>query len=449
MYKLDGQTAIKASQEARVILLTFLVVQATCQIALMAPQLSSLRILFRTLAFAGSLGFFFFLPGRSKATPWRPWLYGVIAVYALGFLHPLGNTPQSAVALILLNIAIFAPAFWTTRLFVTKDVFAAVLYFLWGFATLSAGVGVLQVLYPDRFAGEVSAVVLSMGDFADGLKITLADGTQIWRPAGLTDSPGGAAGAGVTATLLSIGVFIGSRGYFVKCLCFVSISVGLFCIFLCQVRSAIVVLAVISLIISAGLFAFGRYQQLLGLVVVLVGLFVVVLGVSSQYGGDKMIARIETLIEENPQDVYTSSRGGFLEHTYGEMFDVYPFGAGLGRWGMMNAYFGTPDKLWVEIQWTAWLYDGGVVLMIIYAVAVLSALRHAVKVAYASAAANDEWLTGWALLIAGYNVGTIAMTFSYVPFAGQVGLEFWLLNGLLFTASRTAESARRKGGAAA
>ena len=42
-----------------------------------------------------------------------------------------------------------------------------------------------------------------------------------------------------------------------------------------------------------------------------------------------------------------------------------------GCWGMMFYYFGDPGNtknpaLWAEIQWTGWLYDGGIALVFFY-----------------------------------------------------------------------------------
>ena len=42
---------------------------------------------------------------------------------------------------------------------------------------------------------------------------------------------------------------------------------------------------------------------------------------------------------------YQENRGIFLTYTLQELLYEYPFGAGIGRWGMMSAYFGEPDEL--------------------------------------------------------------------------------------------------------
>jgi hypothetical protein len=40
----------------------------------------------------------------------------------------------------------------------------------------------------------------------------------------------------------------------------------------------------------------------------------------------------------------------------------------------------------------------------------------------------------WASLIVAYDLGAVALTFSYPLFIGEFGLQFWLLNGMLFAA---------------
>jgi hypothetical protein len=308
-----------------------------------------------------------------------------------------------------------------------------VLYFLWFFNTLSCIVGCLQILYPGQFTMEISLVTKSIGELTDGLKLTLADGSQVWRPTGLTDVPGGAAPAGLAAILLSIGVFTSTKNLYLRSLCVPSICAGLFCIFLCQVRVVVVIMTVEVIAFSIGLLVLKRYWEFLVLSVILSALGAGMYFVSADYGGDTMTKRLETLVEDSPGAVYYSNRGRFLDYTIDELFDKYPLGAGLGRWGMMNSYFGTPDELWVEIQWTAWVYDGGLPLLFLSVSALACALVSSIRIAYYAFEDNNQWLTAWGVLIVAYNIGTVAFLFSYAPFIGQAGLEFWMLNAMLYT----------------
>jgi hypothetical protein len=135
--------------------------------------------------------------------------------------------------------------------------------------------------------------------------------------------------------------------------------------------------------------------------------------------------------------VYYSNRGYFLEGTLEHYVPEYPLGAGLGRYGMANAYFGNngdPSRppLWVEIQWTAWVLDGGVLVMVLYPLALLLTALWAFRLALQREDPGEFWL--WGSIIFAYDLGAIALTFSYPFFMSQAGMEFWLLNAALFGA---------------
>jgi hypothetical protein len=105
---------------------------------------------------------------------------------------------------------------------------------------------------------------------------------------------------------------------------------------------------------------------------------------------------------------------------------------------MMNGYFGDNSNpftksIWVEIQWTGWLLDGGVPLIIAYAAAIAQACLTAWKIAISQRKLGDFSL--WGGLILAYNIGALAITFNYPLFIGQGGMEFWLLNSAVFVAA--------------
>jgi hypothetical protein len=112
---------------------------------------------------------------------------------------------------------------------------------------------------------------------------------------------------------------------------------------------------------------------------------------------------------------------------------------------MMDYYFGDrsatrPEQIWVEIQWTGWLLDGGVPLILVYSVAVGLALFSAWRLASGRVA---DALARWAALVLAYDVAAAAVTFNYPLFIGQGGMEFWLLNGVLFAVGVQAQRAAR------
>src|SRR4051812_26973818 len=105
---------------------------------------------------------------------------------------------------------------------------------------------------------------------------------------------------------------------------------------------------------------------------------------------------------------------------------------------MINVYFGDntlegSEALWAEIQWTSWLYDGGVVLLLAYPLAMLIATVVIARIAF-----NHRYgpLSGWAMLILAYDIAMFALTFSYGPFNGQIGMEFWMMNVMVWTAAQ-------------
>jgi hypothetical protein len=178
----------------------------------------------------------------------------------------------------------------------------------------------------------------------------------------------------------------------------------------------------------------GRLVRLAVLIPVLVAVsFTWALSV----GGQAVTQRLGTLTAESAGAVYYKSRGVFLEETATVLLPRYPFGAGLGRWGMMHYYFGAKGDprntaIWAEIQLTGWLLDGGVPLIATYALAILTALGVAYRIAVTRL---PDPLPVWAALILAYDVGAVALTFTYPLFIGQGGLEFWLLNAGLFSAA--------------
>ena len=131
--------------------------------------------------------------------------------------------------------------------------------------------------------------------------------------------------------------------------------------------------------------------------------------------------------------LYSASRGSQLTYTFGELLQTYPLGAGLGRWGMIAAYFGvgsTPDTspLWVEIQVAGWAIDGGIVLLALSIAALVVTLYTEARAARDD---PDARLRACAAVVLAANLGTAALIFTFTPFVTQIGLQFWFLAGAL------------------
>ena len=91
------------------------------------------------------------------------------------------------------------------------------------------------------------------------------------------------------------------------------------------------------------------------------------------------------------------------------------------------------SPLWAEIQPTAWVIDGGLVFVALYAAALLTVLWQQLRLVRRLPGAEDR---AWAAAVIAVNAGTMALVFSFVPFTTQVGLQFWFLEGALHGAVR-------------
>ena len=85
-------------------------------------------------------------------------------------------------------------------------------------------------------------------------------------------------------------------------------------------------------------------------------------------------------------------------------------------------------SFFAEIQPTAWILDGGIFLLLFYAIALV------VTMAYEIALTRRLWDTGdriLAAIVVAANFGTVATVFSFVPFSTSIGMQFWFLEGAL------------------
>jgi hypothetical protein len=415
----------------------FLLLQFGCQSALVVEGLGQFRAVLRVAVFASSIALLVLVPTGGRPYPLRPLALAVVVVTALGLLHPRLNTPTAGFAQLSLTLAVWGPAFWVARTRMTPGAFHRVLVLFWLFQSLSAGFGVLQVYNPERFAPDPVFVRQMLGANADGLLVTLDDGRTVFRPMGLSDTPGGAAAAGMFAVLTGFAVATSSRNWLLRAATIPAAIVGLFCIYLCQIRSTLI-LTTISLIgLTARMTVRGRLGRAAGLVVAAVAVGVGGFVWATTIGREAVMDRLDTLTRESAAKVYYQNRGIFLEDTFETHLPTYPVGAGLGRWGMMHAYFGTPTNpdsppLWAEIQPTAGVVDGGLPLLLLGYAALTGALVLSIR---ASVTARTPELGDAAGVVVALNLGVLVGTFGYIPFVGQTGMMFWLLNTALFAAT--------------
>jgi hypothetical protein len=415
----------------------FLIFQFALQLLLLLPQVAVLRGPMRFAAFAISLFLLVWIPGKGINHPSKPACMAAIYILLLQlFLNPNLNSVLGGIAQCTLYIAIFGPVFWVSRLKISLTSFKSLIYILWGFHTLSAFVGVLQVYYPGQFQPALSTTVQNQQWGGDNLRIVLANGLEMYRPMGLTDAPGGAARAGFFAIIFGVGFALQSKNIYVRFAGLASSTVGLFCIYLSQVRSTLIIVIFSLLLLGLALLKQGRLKQLSLLTSGASTLFVTVFSWAIAVGGNQTLNRFLTLTQDDPASLYQKNRGGFLQHAIQDLLPQYPFGAGLGRWGISNTFFGenydpSTQPIWVEIQWTGWLLDGGVPLIIAYALAMFFVIKTAWD------ASGDKQLPGlnfWAAVILTYDLSIFVSMFNAALLIGQAGLEFWLLNMVLVVA---------------
>lgn len=411
--------------------------QIACQLALILPGLGPARMIVRVAAFGASLGLLMLCRPTFRKHPAGWPALGVMALMAVSVLHPTTNTLTAGLAQAALYAAILAPLAWVSGIRIDEAGLRRILLLLWGFHTASALVGVVQVTFPGALTPQVSSVVAGQGDwYVEDMKITLANGARVFRPMGLSDYPGGAAMAGFYVVLLGLGLWTSERNHWLKLAYLASMPAAMFCLYLSQMRSVLVMTGVCAVAFIGLLAIRGEGRRVASLAATLAGVVAVSFPWAVWVGGEAATKRLASLIEDKPGEVYYSNRGHFLDETVNVLLPKYPVGAGLGRWGMMCYYFGAKDdpehgEIWAEIQWTGWVLDGGVPLVLLYCAAMGAAFVVAGRIAL-DRSSGALGLMG--AMVFAYDVGALAMTFNYPLFIGQSGLEFWILNACLYAA---------------
>jgi hypothetical protein len=215
-------------------------------------------------------------------------------------------------------------------------------------------------------------------------------------------------------------------------------GVAIITLFLTEIRSILMMTAVGVLLLAAVM----TWQRGLGsLRVALLGL-VLIAGAFSYavaIGGKHVQDRFQVITDTGLAASYQENRGLFVAYTVEEALPTYPLGAGVGRWGTMNVYFADKDTthastpLWVEIQITGWLFDGGVLMWFFYGGAIIAAIFFATKLALSCTDPELAHLCGLVLCL---EMVIFGMSWSGAAFNTQMGMFFWTLAGGLFGAIR-------------
>jgi hypothetical protein len=261
----------------------------------------------------------------------------------------------------------------------------------------------------------------------------------IVRPPGLSDLPGGAAISGTIAALLAFAFAMrGGMPHWQRAGYLGAAIVGITVIYLTQVRSMVVMMVVGMLLVAFVRLRQGRVVQSGWIAASVGGLVVGSFVWAVTLGGETVQERFQGILDLGVMTSYQENRGLFLDYTIRELLLEYPFGAGLGRWGMMSVYFDEPSKwrfpaLHAEIQPTGWVYDGGLLLWLIYGVALFLAVRNSYRVAIDT----TDRLHDLASMILSVQILIVGLCLTGPVFNTQLGIVFWLITAILFGAQRT------------
>ena len=414
------------------------------------PGTTRIRVVTRVASFALSLlawGSVVLLgrPRVGRRFPAAPWLAACAAWLVVSILHPTTNSLVSGTAQAALDIAVLAPAFWVGTADVSPGRLKRLMGLLFACNVASVLLGLGQFYRPEVFNPPVVPILQLKPDIESSLSIQTADGRTVLRPCGLTDTPGGASTGGALVALVGLCWALRPSAAWKRLAAFGLAVAGVAVIYLSQVRAHMVMLGVCLGVMIALFARRGDYRRAALLLAGSAAAFGLGLLWVLRHGGAAVVERFLSLIHERPDQLYYNNRGIFLRATLQEEIWKYPLGAGLGRWGMTNAYFGdqTPSadrySLWSEIQWTSWIYDGGIPLLVAYTVAIALAIAAAARVARRSA---DPEVGFWAVPICALGLSTLALCFSGHPFVSGAGVQFWALLAALYAADQRAQRER-------
>lgn len=424
----------------------FVLSQSVLPALLYIPGTQSIRVVIRVAPFLLSLlGLAWYCRSRSRSRvspPAQKWLLICLGYLVLMiFVHPGTNSLLSGLAQTMLYLSVLAPLFWATRLRYTPERIQRLLFIVLVCSGVNSLVGVLQVYDPGTWLPvDFSSIVKSQEGYLQSLTYIRPDGSQVVRPPGLSDSPGAVCGPAATAIVLGLIIFFSPVSVQKRAIALASASLGFAAVFMSHVRSSLLV-ACGAILVYIGLLVMQRQVRKAALmsivgVLLVTGSFLWAVAL----GGEAVDDRFTTLFESDPVSVYNETgRGGQIQYAFEtEIFD-YPAGAGLGRWGMMRYYFGDPSNpnsppLWAELQPNAWILDGGIVLLLFYPIALFVTTWDQLKIARLARSPN---LRSVAAAVLAINATVLGLVFGYTPFTTQIGLQFWFLSGVLFSATYT------------
>jgi hypothetical protein len=421
----------------------FVLVQVFWGILLFIPGSQEYRIYIRAFPYVSSLVAMVAClrsTGAGTSAPGARWIIAVLLLLVASLTHP-DTWLAAGVAQVVFQASIAAPVFWAGRAWISERRLERLIWLIFGANFVSAALGLLQVYYPETFLpGQFSTLALQLSpEFVHQLSYEGAGDRVIVRPPGLSDLPGGAAIAATIASVLAFEFAMRpAERWWIRPLYLGAVVVAITCLYLTQVRSMLLMSVGAMFVVALIRLRQGRIVQsgwVAGSAAALVfGSFIWAVTV----GGSVVEERFQDIVDSGLYETYKGNRGLFLDYTIQELPFVYPFGAGLGRWGMMSVYFRDPQAwqrptVHAEIQPTGWLYDGGILMWVFYGGALFVCMRYSYRLATSGTGAFSDFATmvfTVQLLIAG-------LCLTGPVFNTQIGLLFWLLTAILYGRHRT------------
>ena len=407
---------------------------------LLFPGTQPLRFAVRAIPYAASLASWIWICSRRRLPlpPGGFLMQLALLLLVLNLFHPETQL-KSGISQAVFQAAIIGPAFWAASLIDNERRLARLLWIVFACNLAGALTGILQVYFPDQFLpAEFSAS--ASAEWLRSLTFTSPAGRVLVRPPGLSDLPGGAAAAGSLTAIFGFALS-SARGtsIWLRCVCFAAALAGVSVLYLTQVRSLTLMTVLAILLLASFGIREGRIWNrswMAGTAVILIlGSFT--WAVSA--GGDKVRDRFLNLTDRSVTESFNSSRGWFWRYTFHEALEAYPLGAGPGRWGMMNVYFGDPNApgsptLWAEIQPTGWLYDGGVPMWLLYGSGLFASMLFLYRIARSRRYGSIVPFAATVIFCVNCNI--IGASFFGPAFNTTLGMEYWLLVAIVFGAAR-------------
>lgn len=359
------------------------------------------------------------------------WLLAALTLMTLVWLFHPNSHFTAGMGQVFFQFLIAAPAFWAVLVVKSRKHLIRLLVLTFATNFVSAGMGVLQVYYPDNF--NPPEFTSADPEMIKRLQYEGPGGKMILRPCGLTDTPGGASYAGLFTGFLGLGLAL-SPGMPVwgRFLCIFGAGLGPLVLLLTQVRSLFIVLAGVTCVFAGIMFLQRRIilvQLILGMGLLIgIGAFVWAINI----GGEGVRDRFGFVFGEENYGDLANERNQFWTDTFQRLLPRYPFGAGMGRWGIMQATFNnnpsnfTSEPLYVEVQITGWLFDGGVLLWMLYPLALIWAAAQILK---SSIDQRHLEIAYWYAMVFALNLTAVVQSYSQPTFNTQFGILFWFFSG--------------------